>query len=88
MAPIGTVIKNGLIFIVLTAGITYAAAQLLGLGIYNILVSFGLVWDSSAPEYDEGIINLWLGLLVLIGGSGLVYMKSLSDTVEEGMIEF
>lgn len=88
MAPIGTVIKNGLIFIILTAGITYAAAQLLAAGIVHLMISVGLKFDSASENYDEGITFLWLGLLTLVGGSGLVYMKSLSDTVEEGMIEF
>lgn len=88
MAPIGTVIKNGLIFVILTAGITYAAAQLLAAGIVHLMISVGLKFDSSSENYDEGITFLWLGLLTLVGGSGLVYMKSLSDTVEEGMIEF
>ena len=88
MAPIGTVIKNGLIFIILTAGITYAAAQLLAAGIVHLMISVGLKFDSSSENYDEGITYLWLGLLTLVGGSGLVYMKCLSDTVEEGMIEF
>lgn len=88
MAPIGTVIKNGLIFVILTAGITYAAAQLLAAGIVHLMISVGLKFDSTSENYDEGITLLWLGLLTLVGGSGLVYMKSLSDTVEEGMIEF
>lgn len=88
MAPIGTVIKNGLIFVILTAGITYAAAQLLAAGIVHLMISVGLKFDGTSENYDEGITLLWLGLLTLVGGSGLVYMKSLSDTVEEGMIEF
>ena len=88
MAPIGTVIKNGLIFIILTAGITYGAAQLLAYGLVNILFSGGTQINTKSSSFTNGVKYLWFGLLILIGGSGLVYMKSLSDTVEEGMIEF
>ncbi|MCY3413266.1 MAG: hypothetical protein INQ03_16620 [Candidatus Heimdallarchaeota archaeon] len=86
MAPLGTVIKNGLIFILLSAAITYLAAYLLVFGLWQLLTLDD--YASNPQQYSAGQNYVWLGLLILVGGTGLIYLKSVSDTVEEGMIEF
>lgn len=89
MAPFGVILKNSILFLIITAGITYISSQLIMIGLYRLVASF----DNIGTNYDDGLFsdgvsNLWLGLLILIGGIGIFYMKALSDSVEEGMIEF
>ncbi len=91
MAPFGTVLKNSILFLIITAGITYAAAQMLMIGLWNLLEGYGISYSTADRDIDTfgaGVRLVWLGLLLLVGGVGVIYMKALSDTVEEGMIEF
>ncbi len=95
MAPIGIVLKNGLIFAVLSAPILYFAAYMLALAITDILFGVGVSGAGnradSLPEmdhWDTGQMELFVGLLLSITVVGVIYMKLLSDTVEEGMVEF
>lgn len=93
MAPIGSVIKNGLIFIILTAGITFLTVQLF---LAEALYFSALAADetvlgntSTASDYlNSAARNLFFGLLILLAGVGIVLHKTLSDTIEDGMYEF
>ncbi len=81
MASFGSVFKNGLIFLILSAPFLYLGATLIVFALQTLLVSFDLPYtkDSSITLY------LFLGLLATVGGAGMMYLKALSDTVEEGL---
>ena len=84
MAPIGSVIKNGLIFAVLSAGIIYAGSNLIAWGINYASRGAGV----GSNEMTQARNFLFAGLSVVLIGVGLVFHKTLSDTVEDGMYEF
>lgn len=95
MAGFGTVIKNGLVFLILATPFLYLGAflinyyiQVLFAGAFQEISLFTEVVDgeNKPVRYDSGITFLFLGLLSIIGGAGLMFMKGLSDTVEEGMM--
>lgn len=102
MAPIGSVLKNGIIFLILSAPFIYVGSLILFSAFQNIfyaeaLGGFKALNDSATSQDTINLINssydafrnlLFLGLFIIIGGPGLIYLKSLSDTVEDGMIEF
>ncbi|MHA2252338.1 MAG: hypothetical protein ACXAD7_18375, partial [Candidatus Kariarchaeaceae archaeon] len=95
MAPIGTVLKNGLIFAVLSAPLLYLAAYQFANGLIDILWTFGVGGNREDGNayvnegyWNTGILEVFLGLLFSITVVGIIFMKTLSDTVEEGMIEF
>ena len=81
MASFGSVFKNGLIFLVLSAPFLYVGALLITLALQTLLVSFDLPYtkDSNVGLY------LFFGMLADFGGGGMMYLKALSDTVEEGL---
>lgn len=98
MAPIGTIIKNGLLFLILSLPLLYFGAVFLLWGYMDITYSMtdtdtGLISDrrGSIPNqewYATAILEVFIGLMLSIVGTGIIYMKSLSDSVEEGMVEF
>ena len=99
MAPIGTVIKNGLLFLILLIPIAYFGARLLVFGITDLIyagttdsgIFVGRSQNDLVPHkdyFDTAIIEIALGILLVFGVGGLLFMKSLSDTVEDGMVEF
>ena len=97
MAPIGTVVKNGLLFAILSAPFIYGGAVFLSFGLLDLsyatdnggtVVERNEISNDRGSWYTVGIFNIFLGLFLAIVGTGIVYMKSLSDTVEDGMIEF
>ena len=93
MAPIGTVLKNGIIFAVLSAPLLYLAAMQFANGITDVLYTVGVGQDHRYPVensgfWQPGILEIFLGLLFSITAVGIIFMKTLSDTVEEGMVEF
>lgn len=100
MAPIGSVIKNGLLFLILLIPIAYFGARLIAFGFIDLMYAAtddsGEITarpsdGSDLPHQDffnAGIYELALGVLLIFGVGGLVFMKSLSDSVEDGMVEF
>ena len=93
MAPIGTVLKNGLIFAILSAPLLYLAALQFARGFSDIMYTFGMGGNYregvTNPDYwSTGILQIFIALLFSVSLVGVVFMKFLSDTVEEGMIEF
>lgn len=98
MAPIGSVIKNGLLFLILLIPIAYFGARLIAFGFIDLIYAAtddnGEIigrGDEKLPHDDffqAGILELALGILLIFGVGGLVFMKSLSDSVEDGMVEF
>jgi len=98
MAPIGTVIKNGLLFLIRLIPIAYFGARLLVFGMVDLIYSgtddTGIFVGRSVDPvphkdyFDTAIIEIALGILLIFGVGGLIFMKSLSDTVEDGMVEF
>ena len=98
MAPIGTVIKNGLFFLILLLPIAYLSAVLFSAAIVDL--NFASVDNDGNPmdrrdlsgDQDEfyklAIQEIALAIILLFGVGGLIFMKSLSDTVEDGMVEF
>jgi hypothetical protein len=94
MAPIGTVLKNGLVYLVLSAPLVYVAALQIVNGFADLLYATegGAIDRGSsslnADFYNAAILEFVIALAVSLLGIGIIYMKALSDTVEDGMIEF
>ncbi|MHA2090062.1 MAG: hypothetical protein ACW98K_04315 [Candidatus Kariarchaeaceae archaeon] len=93
MAPIGTVLKNGLIFAILSAPLLYLAALQFARGLADIMYTFDVGGDYREPVpndkfWSTGVLEIFIALIFSISLVGVVFMKFLSDTVEEGMIEF
>ncbi len=97
MAPIGTVVKNGLLFAILSAPFIYGGAIFLSYGLLDLnyatdnggeVIEREGDFGDRGSWYTRGIFEMFLGLFLAIVGTGIIYMKSLSDTVEDGMIEF
>ena len=95
MAPIGSVIKNGLLYIILIIPIIYLGIVLIAYGLADLIYAS---FDSNgnpairgaghSAYWSTSITELTLGLALILGLGGLVFMKSLSDVVEDGMVEF
>jgi hypothetical protein len=84
MASFGSVFKNGLIFIIISAPFLYLGALLMVFALDTVLSSYGgLTYE--AGSHDDAKIWLFLGMLAAFGGGGMMYLKALSDTVEEGL---
>ena len=98
MAPIGSVIKNGLLFLILLIPIAYVAGLMFSAAIvdlnYAATDSDGNpvpredIDKESGTYYGTAVQEIALGIIILFGLGGLVFMKSLSDSVEDGMVEF
>lgn len=99
MAPIGSVIKNGLLFLILLIPIAYFGARLIAFGFIDLMYAatddngeiISREDNSELPHkdfFDAAILELALGIILIFGVGGLVFMKSLSDSVEDGMVEF
>ncbi len=86
MASFGAVLKNGILFIILSAPFLFAGAALLVVGLGQLLITYNLPYQSGTASEGAAIRNLFFALLAIVGGSGLIYLKSMSDTVEEGML--
>jgi hypothetical protein len=102
MAPIGSVIKNGLLFVILLLPIAYVS----GLMLSAAIVDLNYASDDINDEYDGNAVprddidkgggtyyatavqEIAIAIILLFGVGGLVFMKSLSDSVEDGMVEF
>ena len=87
MAGFGTVIKNGLMYIILSAPFMYGGAILIVQSLRAVIELGNL---SSGDQFDDvlGLARLYLalGFLAVFGGGGLIYLKAVSDTVEEGVL--
>jgi len=82
MASFGSVFKNGLIFLVLSAPFLYVGALVMVHALDLVLNSYdGIDYN----EHPSAKLYLFLGLLAAFGGGGMMYLKALSDTVEEGL---
>ena len=84
MASFGSVFKNGLIFIIITAPFLYLGALLMVFALDTVLASYPNM-EYDADSGHNGTLYLFLGLLAAFGGGGMMYLKALSDTVEEGL---
>ena len=86
MAGFGTVFKNGIMYILLSAPFMYLGAILIILSQRYVI----LIGNSTGSEEESHIsaagLYLFLGLLSIFGGGGLMYLKAVSDTVEEGVL--
>ena len=92
MAPWGSVIKNGLLFALFSAGPLFLASFFFARGIIDVLYSVGVGVGSSGGVLDDwfraGYQFIFIGLLFSITIVAIIFMKALSDTVEDGMVEF
>ncbi len=98
MAPIGSVIKNGLLFLILLIPIAYVSGLMFSAAIVDL--NFAANDESGNPipredidkasgtYYGTAVLEIAIAFIILFGLGGLVFMKSLSDTVEDGMVEF
>lgn len=98
MAPIGTVVKNGLIFLILLLPIAYLSGLLFSAAVIDL--NYASIDENGDPTergnldgkqdeyYQVAIQEIALGIVLLFGIGGLLFMKSLSDSVEDGMVEF
>ena len=84
MASFGSVFKNGLIFLVISAPFLYLGALLMVHALDVILSSYGGI-TYVEDSHPDAKLFLFLGLLAAFGGGGMMYLKALSDTVEEGL---
>ena len=86
MAGFGTVIKNGIMYILLSAPFMYLGAILIVLS-----QRYVILFEGASDFEIDGFVSsaglfLFLGLLSIFGGGGLMYLKAVSDTVEEGVL--
>ena len=87
MAGFGTVIKNGIMYILLSAPFMYLGAILIVLSQRYLFLSDAASSTDAADDLASNAgIYLFLGLLSIFGGGGLMYLKAVSDTVEEGVL--
>lgn len=75
--------------------IVYGGAYLIAYGLADLLYSNFNSDGTPASRFTGhsdyaslGVLELALGFLLILGLGGLVFMKSLSDVVEDGMVEF
>ncbi|MHA2098359.1 MAG: hypothetical protein ACW99A_06705 [Candidatus Kariarchaeaceae archaeon] len=102
MAPIGSVIKNGLIFLILLLPIAYISGLMISAAIVDLNYAAEDIDDEhdgnaiprddidkgSGTYYATAVQEIAIAIVLLFGIGGLVFMKSLSDSVEDGMVEF
>ncbi len=86
MAPFGSAFKNGLLFTILAIPGAYLSATLFAQGLMFLFYNFN---QNGFTRVDQ------TGILILMGSIisaalliGVPFFKFMSDTVEEGMIEF
>ncbi len=98
MAPIGTVIKNGLLFVILLLPIAWVSGLLISAAIVDLNyaanddngnpINRNDIDRDSGSHYMVAVQGIALTVMLIVGVGGLIFMKSLSDTVEDGMVEF
>ncbi len=86
MAPFSTAIKNGILFAIFSIIGAYVAGWLLAYAFAFLLSEFDSNgYGSIHPTAITLFAATFVALALLVG---IPFFKFLSDTVEEGMIEF
>jgi len=89
MPPIGSVIKNSLVMLIITAITSFVAVfYFLWSGLAVLIRSASDVQQYSSSEINTAAIQLTVGFLILLGGFGLGLSLSLPNIVGDEMIEF
>ncbi len=86
MAPFGSAFKNGLLFTILAIPGAYLFATLFAQGLMFLFFTFN---QSGYTEASQTGVLILMG--AILSGTlliGIPFFKFMSDTVEEGMIEF
>jgi len=86
MAPIGSVIKNTLVYVVIMGIAIFVSVQFF---LFNGLVQ--LIKYAGGDNNDAGstaIMGVFLGLLIIFVGLGLAINLSLPSIVGDEMVEF
>ena len=86
MAGFGTVFKNGIMYILLSAPFMYLGAFLIIHSQRYVILIEGASNNEVSSIVSSAGLFLFLGLLSIFGGGGLLYLKAVSDTVEEGVL--
>ena len=85
MAPFGSAIKNGLMFTITSIIGAYLFAYFFSYGLLFLFYRFN---QNDYTLHPTGILLIFASLMSAFLLIGIPFFKFLSDTVEDGLIEF